>query len=168
MNNRKRLVIIVSHALILGWMGLIFYMSAQPGDLSGDISGTVSHLFMRIWNAIFGLNWSEVEILQMAEIWDYPIRKLAHMTEFGILAVLVYWALGQYRVFGKFCGVPKRYGVAWIFTVVYAATDEIHQLFVPDRSGNLVDVCVDATGALIALLIIWGVNRAIRYVSVRR
>ena len=170
MNNKNRLVVILSHALVLGWMGVIFYMSAQPGDLSGDISGTVSHLFMRIWNAIFGLNWSEVEILQMAEIWDYPIRKLAHMTEFGVLAVLMYWALGQYWIFveeGKWARgglrrVMTRYVIAWIFTVVYAATDEMHQLFVPDRSGNIVDVCVDATGAFLALLAIWGMAHVIK------
>ena len=140
--------IIVAHALVIAWMSFIFYMSAQPGDVSGDISGGVSHLFMQVWNAIFRLDWSEVEILQMAEFWDYPIRKLAHMTEFGILAMLAYWTKG-------------RYMTAWIFTVIYAATDEIHQLFVPGRSGNGFDVCVDAMGALLALLLVWGIPRIV-------
>lgn len=162
-NWRKRTSGIVAHILVIIWMIFIFYMSAQPGDVSGDISGTVSHLFMKVWNGIFFQGWSEAEVLHMAEVWDYPIRKLAHMTEFGILAMLVYWVLGNYKVFlqdadtgiGKWIPAHTRYIATWIFAVIYAVTDEIHQLFVPDRSGNAFDVCVDATGALLGLLVVW-------------
>lgn len=170
----KRLIAVCSYVLIFLWMAFIFYMSAQPGDLSGEISGSVSHLFMKVWNGIFRLGWDELEILHMAEVWDYPIRKLAHMTEFGILAILIYWGLGQ-----KFLGRVRellhiwfpahtRYVVAWFFTVIYAATDEIHQLFVPGRSGNAFDVCVDATGALLALLVVWGTVHIIEICKRRR
>lgn len=145
---------VISHILVVAWMLVIFCMSAQPGDTSGEISGSVSHLFMRIWNAVFFQGWSEAEVLHMAQMWDYPIRKLAHMTEFGILAVLMYWALGYYK--------NRRYLAAGILTVCYAATDEFHQLFVPDRSGNALDVCVDACGAVIGLLVVAGINCVIR------
>ena len=159
-----KVVAFLKYGVILAWMIFIFYMSAQPGDVSGDISGGVSHLFMKIWNVVFFQGWSEVEVLHMAELWDYPIRKLAHMTEFGILAMLVYWGLGQ-RMEEKirtWFPVHTRYVSAWIFTVIYAATDEIHQLFVPDRSGNGFDVCVDATGALLALVVVWGIPRVVQ------
>ena len=172
-NVYSNVVAVCAYVLILAWMILIFSMSAQPGDVSGDISGGVSHLFMKLWNVVFFQGWNEAELLHMAEIWDYPIRKLAHMTEFGILAMLIYWGLGQ-RVdfvagksfFQRICerlrawfSTYTRYVVAWFFTVIYAATDEIHQLFVPDRSGNALDVCVDATGALLALLLVSGILR---------
>lgn len=168
-NVYSNAVAVCAYVLILAWMILIFSMSAQPGDVSGNISGGVSHLFMKIWNVVFFQGWNEAELLHMAEIWDYPIRKLAHMTEFGILAMLIYWGLGQrvdfaagkaffQRIGERLCAwfpTYTRYVTAWTFTVIYAASDEIHQLFVPDRSGNAFDVCVDATGALLALLIVW-------------
>lgn len=163
----------ILHILVAAWMIFIFYMSAQPGDTSGEISGSVSHLFMKIWNVIFFRGWSEAEVLQMAEIWDYPIRKLAHMTEFGILAALVYWMLGRYPYYQAQRGVPqcavlqyatrkclkKRYLWAWMSAVIYATTDELHQLFVPDRAGLFTDVCIDACGAAIGLAIIWIMTR---------
>lgn len=161
---RSSAVAFLSYTLIFAWMIFIFYMSAQPGDVSGDTSGSVSHLFMKIWNVVFFQGWSEAEVLHMAELWDYPIRKLAHMTEFGILAMLVYWGLGQpmgERIRTWF-PTHTRYITAWIFTVIYAATDEIHQLFVPDRSGNGFDVCVDAVGALLALVVVWGIPRVVQ------
>lgn len=149
----------LSYLLVFAWMGFIFYMSAQPGEDSGAISGGVSHLFMQVWNAIFSLDWSEAKILEMAEVWNYPIRKLAHMTEFGILAMLIYWALGYVK------SSKRRYGEAFLGTVLYAATDEIHQLFVPDRSGNLFDVFVDAAGAILALGFVWLFLHAIQYIK---
>ena len=134
-------------------MLVIFMFSAQPGDVSQEISGGLSHLCMQVLNDLFGLGWSDLKELQLAEIWDYPIRKLAHMTEFGILAMLFYWALGSYNV--RISGLKKRYLYAWLLAIVYAASDEFHQLFVPNRDGNLLDVAVDGIGAMIALLFVF-------------
>ena len=154
---------VISYALALGWMAVIFYMSAQPGDTSGDISGGISHLFMKVWNVVFFQGWNEAEVLHMATLWNYPIRKLAHMTEFAILAMLAFGAMqgileeakGIGTVLTRWFPMHTRYLATWFFTILYAATDEVHQLFVPDRSGNGFDVCVDAFGALVALLVIW-------------
>ena len=70
--------------------------------------------------------------------WDYVLRKCAHLTEYGILAVLLVRAIGSY---------------AWAFAlaVAYAGTDEFHQTFVRGRHGSPVDVGIDAVGALIGL-----------------
>lgn len=163
--NGHRAGRVLSHILTLIWMAVIFFMSAQPGDTSGNISGSVSHLFMKIWNVLFFRGWNETEVLQMAEVWDYPIRKLAHMTEFGILAVLVFWTLGAYR---RFANAPGRevfglkYILAWLFAVIYAITDEVHQLFVPDRAGVFTDVLIDSAGAAIGLLVVCGVQLMLR------
>ena len=42
--------------------------------------------------------------------------------------------------------------LALIVAVLYAASDELHQAFVPGRSSSIVDVWIDAGGALMALL----------------
>jgi VanZ family protein len=73
--------------------------------------------------------------------WDYVLRKGAHMTEYAILAVLLVRATGSYVW-------------ALVFSVSYAATDELHQTFVRGRHGSPIDVAIDAAGALIGLAIL--------------
>jgi VanZ family protein len=73
--------------------------------------------------------------------WDFVLRKLAHMTEYAILAVLLVRALGR--------ELP-----AWLLAVAYAATDEFHQRFVSGRHASPVDVCIDAAGAAIGILVL--------------
>ncbi|TRY37203.1 VanZ family protein [Geobacillus sp. LEMMJ02] len=84
---------------------------------------------------------------------NFLIRKVAHLTEFGILAALVWRAL-----------LPKRfaYAGAWLFATAYAATDEWHQSFEPERTATPKDVAIDSCGALIALLVVWGCRRWLR------
>jgi VanZ family protein len=69
--------------------------------------------------------------------YDYPLRKLAHMAEYAILLLLARRPLGD------------RAGLA--FAILYAATDEWHQSFVPGRMGAFTDVLIDAAGAALAL-----------------
>jgi VanZ family protein len=71
--------------------------------------------------------------------WDYVLRKCAHMTEYAVLAALLYRAL-------------ERELPAFLGTVAYAATDELHQHFVRGRHASAVDVAIDAVGATIGLL----------------
>ena len=73
--------------------------------------------------------------------WDYVLRKGAHMTEYAILAVLLVRATGSY---------------AWAFAlaVAYAASDEVHQIFVRGRHGSPIDVGIDAVGALIGITLL--------------
>ena len=70
--------------------------------------------------------------------WDYVLRKCAHATEYAILALLLLRATGSFAW-------------AWSLAVVYAASDEIHQTFVPGRHGSPVDVAIDAAGAALGL-----------------
>lgn len=156
MSNAIRIRKLFSHLLLVVWMLVIFCFSAQPGEDSADLSGKVSHIFMQVWNWIFGLGWDEVKVLEMTAIWDYPIRKLVHMTEFGILSMLVFLVIQYYE---QIDAGRKQYMCAWIGSVMYAASDEFHQLFVPDRSGNLFDVGVDACGVTIALTLIYMIRR---------
>ena len=157
--------LVISHALVVIWMLVIFSFSAQAGEESADLSGGISHLFMSIVNQVFHLGWDEAQVLDMTAVWDYPIRKLAHMTEFGILAVLIFFALKYYV---QIKTMKQRYFAAWLGAVCYAATDEFHQLFIEGRSGNLFDVCVDATGAAIAMCLVAGVTFLLRRIRAHK
>ena len=92
-------------------MGVIFFFSAQPNLSTG--LGT----------------------------WDLILRKLTHMTEYGLLWFLWWRALG--------------YGnrlVPALIAIAYAITDELHQTRVEGRHGTPVDVLIDATGMALAML----------------
>jgi VanZ family protein len=79
------------------------------------------------------------------------IRKLAHITEFGVLSTAVFHGVRG-----------ERFGWRWqwavitlIIAVSYAGLDEWHQSFVPVREARLRDVLIDSTGALLAQLLVW-------------
>ncbi|KRG11726.1 hypothetical protein ACA29_15155, partial [Lederbergia galactosidilytica] len=72
---------------------------------------------------------------------NFLFRKIVHLTAFGFLAILFY------NSFEK-----NRFLRAWIITTIYAATDELHQAFIPNRTGSFWDVGLDSLGALLALL----------------
>ena len=164
----------ISICISVLWMCVIFSMSAQPADVSGDLSGTISHLFVQVVNAILGCGWDEMKLLQLATEWDYPIRKLAHMSEFGILALIYKWTIetnAKSSVLNKTKTVMDRIGMgttsrmALVGTLLYAATDEFHQLFVPGRAGLITDVMIDTLGAGMALLLCYaatGIRRALQ------
>ena len=71
-------------------------------------------------------------------------EKAAHMTEYGILAILIAFHLKVCKVSGW-----KLFGISSVASITYAATDEFHQLFVPGRSGQLSDVMIDGAGAVL-------------------
>ena len=69
--------------------------------------------------------------------WDLVLRKLAHTAEYAILGALLVRATGR--------ALARRSRSASL----YAASDEIHQTFVPGRHGSPVDVAIDAVGVAI-------------------
>lgn len=77
------------------------------------------------------------------DIVDFIIKKTAHILEYTILFLLWFKALGVIN--------PFR---ALIFSLIYAFTDEIHQLFVPGRTGRLRDVGIDFIGMFISAILI--------------
>jgi len=80
-------------------------------------------------------------------IWDFIAKKTAHITEFAILYLLVFRATG------------KKFILSFILTLLYAASDEIHQLFVAGRTASIIDIGFDTSGANIAAYVLWKLNR---------
>lgn len=75
----------------------------------------------------------------------YLERKGAHVAEYALLMLLVvrfFTAIFPKESF------PRITLVSFAFCVAYAASDELHQLFVPYRGGKLTDVLIDTAGAL--------------------
>ena len=117
----KKAKIIISWALVIICMAVIFSLSAQTAGESSEVSGQL--IFM------MKLNISQ----------DF-IRTVAHFLEYTGLAVLIFNAL--YQTFGY-----QRPFVALIVSSLYAVSDEIHQLFVEGRAFQISDIVIDSLGA---------------------
>lgn len=134
--------------LLILWMAVIFYFSAQNGTQSSGISRSVGYGIAESRNRLFHQGESEEKIVKQVEAMQLVIRKGAHMSEYALLAVLVLLHVCCYEK------RPRRFELwAWGFCIAYAATDEIHQRFVPGRDGRVADVCIDAIGSLIGVLV---------------
>jgi len=77
------------------------------------------------------------------DIVDFFFKKSAHFIEYAILFFLWFIALGEKNPFK-----------AIAFSIIYAFTDEIHQLLVPGRTGTLRDVGIDTLGILFSALLL--------------
>src|SRR5207244_3497417 len=97
----------------------------------------------------------------------FAVRKTAHVTEYAILAALVWRALRipMTEVQGPGnakSARPWRWSQAMLVlgvATLYAASDEIHQHFVPTREGRFGDVMLDGAGAALGLFAIWVIGR---------
>lgn len=103
-------------AAALVWAGLIFYFSAQPSLSTG---------------------WG---------VWDYVLRKSAHMTEFGVLTFLLWRAIRQHL---KADRLALTLGA--VTALFYACSDEYHQSFVNGRTATVRDVGFDLAGILLLI-----------------
>lgn len=129
---------IISWILLLGWMAFIFYMSGKTGEESSSQSGTVIKIL-----STFGFTISKAIESNVTFI----IRKGAHVTEYLILYLLLF------NVIKNYVGRSRTAVLSIILLVIYAASDEIHQYFVPGRSAAFVDVMIDSCGGIIGLMI---------------
>lgn len=76
------------------------------------------------------------------------VRKAAHVSEYAILTGLLFRALR-----GVIAGFWPRAGIAFLPAMIFAATDEYHQTFIPSRTGSVYDVMVDYCGAALGIAI---------------
>jgi VanZ family protein len=83
------------------------------------------------------------------------VRKCAHVTEFAIFTLLLVRAAN-----GTLWKNNERWNwnavkFAFATSVLFAASDEIHQCFVPGRQGAVMDVVIDSAGAVFSLFCLW-------------
>ena len=130
---------------VLVWMVLIFSASADPQSFHHS-----SMFFEPLMRWLFPAMPPET----IAAI-HHVFRKTCHLTEYAVLALLFWRALHKpVRNDPR----PWRWDEAGLVLAVvfaYAATDEFHQLFVPNRTPLLSDVMIDTSGGAVGLLLLW-------------
>jgi VanZ family protein len=134
---------------VLAWMALIF--SASSDKHSYEHSSRLVEPLLR-W--LFP-HMSEAHIHAVHEL----LRKCAHLTEYAVLALLVWRGV---RKPSKNNPRPWNWPEArftLLMVMLYAATDEFHQRFVPTRTSLVSDVFIDTAGGAAGLLALWMIGR---------
>lgn len=113
--------------LIIIWALAVFMMSGQDGGDSSGLSRKLVEIFTK-----------NEEIINVVEPY---VRKLAHFSEYGLGGMLFIALFSTYKWSDR-----RKMFTAIALGIWYATTDEIHQLMVPGRNGNIFDIYLDTLG----------------------
>ena len=146
----KKTIHIFNIILVLLSMLTIFLFSSETADNSSNTSKTLVKEVVSIVVRDDDVKQEKVE--SIVTNYMFYIRKSAHFIEFMLLGFLFVNIAKDYRHLSiglvMFCV---------LLSCLYAATDEVHQLFVDGRAARVFDVCVDTAGAFIGAMGYYGI-----------
>jgi VanZ family protein len=122
-------------------MAFIFGMSTRIGS-SESTSGVFNTIVNWLWPA---LSSAERNLI------FYLCRKAGHVIEYTILSLLAVRAVQQDRAAWQW----RAAGTAVLLAILYAASDEWHQRFVPSRTSDWHDVLIDTAGVALGVGLTW-------------
>lgn len=125
-------------------MGVIFFLSTRAGGTQN--SNGLIIWFLGYINPEFLHTLNEYQLYCL----DFALRKFCHVSEYFILYLLVFRALRHGRYEAGRTPLKLFFG-ALALTMLYAITDEFHQMFVKGRSPAIKDVLIDSSGGLLSL-----------------
>lgn len=133
----------------LAMMYIIFSFSSQDGATSSNLSYKVTYRAVSAADRALDLELTDKQISRCIRKIHYYVRKLAHFTEYFLLAVSVTFPLYVYGIRGIWLVITGG-----ILCVGFAALDELHQYFVRGRGCSIRDVMIDSCGSLIGMLFV--------------
>ena len=140
---------------VIIWMIIIFKFSNESATVSGNTSSNVTKIIVSIFTS---KDITEEQKNELIEKLDPMIRKLAHFSLYTIGGILILLYINIYKL-----EESKKIVYSIAIGSIYSCTDEIHQIFIPGRSGEFTDVMLDsigiATGVCICLTIIKVINK---------
>lgn len=144
----KKYIPIIGFILVILWMLVIFFFSAQSGEYVGGTSKAITNFVI---DTFIGNKYNSFSIEEQQKIVTYIsyfIAKLAHFCEYGILCYfcfLVFIRLKKYNL---------RYIISILVCFLYAISDECHQMMSNGRTPRVLDVLIDSLGAITMVLVI--------------
>ncbi len=136
---------IIKWILVILWMGLIFYFSSRDSDSSTNQSRSVVSKtnIVEIYE-----EKNNVDSNTALEDVDRIFRKAAHIIEYLVLALLLCSLLSEYNL-----SLKNVLLISFVICIIYSSSDEMHQLLVSGRSGELRDIIIDNIGSIIGISI---------------
>lgn len=135
---------------VILWMSVIFYLSHQPAVTSKKLSQEVTEVIVETIQKVT----SEKNLNKNS--WNHVVRKHAHFFAYFVLGLLVIHAVENKHTSRAVQSQnircrSKYFLIAVAVCVVYAVSDEIHQLFVPGRGAQVTDVMIDSVGSVFGI-----------------
>lgn len=156
---KNRVYKVISIALVIFWCILVFYLSSEVADDSSETSGTVIKCILKI---IYG-DIDEIVLESITNNVQGLVRKIAHFVLYTVGGIVIYNMVQCFLISKKQIII-----LSWLLGICYAFTDEVHQLFVLGRSGELRDVCIDSLGVLFGICIIFALKLILNIILKKR
>ena len=150
--TKQRLKILIAYILVILWMIIIFIFSNADNYHSNNASkDAINKVVDKVDNGAVNIGikdkpLNENEKKEIVNELNLPIRKIIHFTEYLILCLLWLNAL-------RLSNIKYKYIISILICIIYAFTDEYHQTFINGRTGQLLDVLIDASGVIIGSII---------------
>ncbi len=147
--------------ILIGLMIFIFFLSHETAESSSETSGEI----IRLAASIFHPDFDELPENKQAEIikdLQFIFRKAAHFTLYFLLGLFAFLSVIVY----KNLPLAARSAISLGICLLYGISDEIHQLFISGRSGEIRDVCIDFLGSLLSVTILYIIFKTSKMKSV--
>lgn len=131
--------------LIILCMISIFFLSSDNADNSSKKS---NYVIIKVTESFFGRKLNSKEKHYYLNHFVKLVRKSAHFSLYFLLGLFTISYLIEYMKFSI-----KSIIITITFIFLYACSDEIHQLFIPGRSGEILDIFIDTSGGLFSIII---------------
>ena len=146
--NKKNIIIL---AITLLWCFIIFNASSKTSNESNTKSKELiyktSKEIIKITNSfhITKIDLNDEKYFQdIVGKLNYPVRKCAHASVYFVLSILLILLLRSFSF-----SIKKTFVIAISICFLYSITDEFHQTFVKDRTGQFSDCLIDTLGAML-------------------
>lgn len=130
------------------WLGLIVAESTNYG--SAENTGRILYSLL---HSLLGVDPAQFQI------WHFYIRKTGHFVGYFILSLLLFRAWRATFPFSGMSWAIQWARISFFMTALVACLDEWHQTYLPKRTGNVHDVLLDSTAALVAQLVLFAILR---------
>ena len=149
-NKNKRIVLLI--LVLIGCITIFCFSEFSANDSSKQSRG-VTYNILKVLN---GNKLSEKELTKLTKKVNPVIRKIAHFSIYMILAIFTYMFIEELNIKSKSEKEKLRKNIIYtcIFCIIYAIFDEIHQIYVPGRTGKAIDVIIDTLGSCMGITLL--------------
>ena len=134
--------------ILILWMGVIFAFSNQNAEVSENVSDGFTSKVVDVVATVKkdeSIKENKKEIIEDSRFF---IRKTTHFSLYLVLGILIYLNVKDVKKINPII-------ISLIFCILYACSDEIHQMFINERTAKVLDILIDTIGSLTGILLIY-------------
>ena len=149
-NKTKKILLLI--LVLIGCITIFCFSEFSAGESTKQSRG-VTYNILKVLNRN---KLSEKELTKFTKKVNPVIRKIAHFSIYMILAIFTYMFIEELNIKSKSEKERLRKNILYtcIFCIIYAIFDEIHQIYVPGRTGKAIDVIIDTLGSCMGITLL--------------